>query len=92
MFFLEMSNLGALTIQVILKEKKLRGQILMADKKGSELVAALLPDLQNRLEAFGYDVVDFPCSCQSLNVMQELKESLHSRAGSGSVSLLDVQA
>lgn len=91
-FFLEMSNLGALTIQVILKEKKLRGQILMSDKKGCGLVASLLPGLLERLQAFGYDVVDFPCSCQPLNVMQELKESLHARAGSGSVSLLDVQA
>ncbi len=91
-FFLEMSNLGALTIQVILKGKKLRGQILMADKKGSEFVALLLPGLQERLEAFGYDVMDLACSCQPLNVMQELKESLHNRAGSGPVSLLDVQA
>ena len=86
-FFLEMSNLGALTIQV----KKMWGQILMADKEGSELVAALLPDLWERLAGFGYDVVAFPCSCQPLNVMQELKESLHNRVGSESVSLLDVQ-
>lgn len=90
-FFLEMSNLGALTIQVILNEKKMRGQILMADKKGSELVAALLPGLRERLAGFGYDVVAFPCSCQPLNVMQELKENLHNRVGSESVSLLDVQ-
>lgn len=91
-FFLEMSQLGALTIQVILKEKKLRGQILMEDREGSELVASLLPGLRERLEAFGYDVVDFSCKCQSLNVMQELKENLHRRAGSEPVSLLDVQA
>ncbi|MBU1638909.1 MAG: hypothetical protein KKG53_00365 [Proteobacteria bacterium] len=91
-FFLEMSQLGALTIQVILKEKKLRGQILMEDKEGSELVAALLPGLRERLEAFGYDVVDFSCKCQALNVMQELKESLHRRAGLEPISLLDVQA
>ncbi len=90
-FFLEMSNLGALTVQVILNDKKLRGQIVMADKRGSELVALLLPGLQDRLEAFGYDVVDFSCSCQPLNVMQELKESLHDRTGSRLVSLLDLQ-
>lgn len=90
-FFLEMSNLGPLTIQVILKEKKLRGQIVMADKKGSELVTSLLPGLQARLEAFGYDVVDFPCRCQPLNVMQELKDSLHNLSGTGQLSLLDVQ-
>lgn len=91
-FFLEMSQLGALTIQVILKGKKMRGQILMEDKKGRDLVAALLPGLCQRLEAFGYDIIDFPCLCQPLNVMQELKESLHRQAGTAPVSLLDVQA
>ncbi len=91
-FFLEMSNLGALTIQILLKEKKLRGQIIMSDKKGSELVASLLPGLQPRLEALGYDTVDFSCTFQPVNLMQELKENLHSRAGAGPVSLLDVQA
>lgn len=91
-FFLEMSQLGALTVQVILKGKKMRGQILMEDKKGRDLVAALMPGLCQRLEAFGYDIVDFSCTCQPLNVMQELKESLHRQAGTAPVSLLDVQA
>ncbi len=90
-FFLEMSNLGALTIQILLKEKKLRGQIIMSDKKGSELVASLLPGLQPRLEALGYEMDDFSCTCQPVNLMQELKESLHGQIGSGTVSLLDVQ-
>ncbi|MDR9500934.1 MAG: flagellar hook-length control protein FliK [Desulfurivibrionaceae bacterium] len=91
-FFLEMSNLGPLTIKVNLQGKKLSGQIIMADKEGSAVVAALLPELRERLQAIGYDVVDFPCSCQPLNLMQELKESLHHQAGSKPVSLLDVQA
>lgn len=91
-FFLEMSQLGALTVQVILKGKKMRGQILMEDKKGRDVVAALMPGLCQRLEAFGYDIVDFSCTCQPLNVMQELKESLHRQAGTAPVSLLDVQA
>ncbi|MEN8256288.1 MAG: flagellar hook-length control protein FliK [Thermodesulfobacteriota bacterium] len=90
-FFLEMSNLGALTIQILLREKKLRGQIIMSDQKGSELVASLLPGLQPRLEALGYDMVDFSCTCQPVNLMQELKENLHGQIGSGAVSLLDVQ-
>ncbi len=92
LFFLEMSNLGALTIQVMLQDKKIRGQIAMADKEGSLLVASLLPKLQERLEAFGYQVMDFSCTCQPLNIMQELKENLQQQAGAGPVSLLDIQA
>lgn len=92
LFFLEMSNLGALTIQVMLQDKKIRGQIAMADKEGSLLVEALLPELQERLEAFGYQVMDFSCTCQPLNIMQELKEKLQQQAGAAPVSLLDIKA
>lgn len=90
-FFLEMSNLGPVSIQAILGEKSLSGQFQVADNKAYSLIVEGLPLLEERLAALGYDA-HFTCRQKPVAVMQDIKEALEGRTTSVPTSLVDIQA
>ena len=91
-FFLEMSNLGPISIQAILGQQSLAGQFRVADDTAHDLIVQGLPVFEERLKALGYDA-HFTCQQKPVAVMQEIKNSLERRiSDSTPASLVDIQA
>ncbi len=91
-FFLEMTNLGPVAIQVILGDNSIAGQFSVADETVYGLVTAALPSLEEKLATLGYEA-QFSCRKKSVAVMQDIKDSLETRTHeSGPSSLVDIQA
>lgn len=91
-FFLEMTNLGPVSIQVVLGEKSIAGQFSVADEAAYGLLDKALPALEARLGGLGYES-QFSCRMKPVAIMQEIKDELKMRTG-GAVpsSLVDIQA
>jgi hypothetical protein len=91
-FFLEMSNLGPVSIQAVLGSRSLTGQFRVADDRAYELLVQGLPVLEERLNVLGYET-HLSCRQQPVAVIQEIKDSLEQRTSDSSpVSLVDIQA
>ncbi len=91
-FFLEMSNLGPVSIQAILAEKTLSAQFRVADDAAYRAIVMALPQLEERLKILGYKA-NITCQQKPVAVMQEIKDTLESRTNGGiPSSLVDVQA
>lgn len=91
-FFLEMSNLGPVSIQAILGERTVSGQFRVADDNAYKSLLQALPKLEERLNALGYKA-QLTCQQKPVAIIQEIKDSLESRTtGSSPSSLVDVRA
>lgn len=91
-FFLEMTNLGPVSIQVVLGENSIAGQFSVADAAAYGLLDKALPALEGRLADLGYES-QFTCRMKPVAIMQEIKDVLKTRTGGAVPSaLVDIQA
>jgi len=91
-FFLEMSQLGALHLQVTIKDKALRGDFAVAEEAVRAHLAGCLPELKEIMEKLGYGPVHFGCRVNKSNLIGQLKEELEKKAQIRPVNILDVTA
>ncbi|MBI4793586.1 MAG: flagellar hook-length control protein FliK [Deltaproteobacteria bacterium] len=89
-FFLEMSSLGAMSLQATIAGRKITGAFLLETEKARAHLAAGVPELVHILEKQGYSPVSFACGVKSENIFRQLKEALEEKAGIKRFSLLDV--
>lgn len=80
-FFLEMSRLGELQIQVTVREEQLEGIFLLADQEARAHLTANLGELQERLTALGYHP-SLQCRPAAAPLLPALKGALEEAAGS----------
>jgi hypothetical protein len=91
-FFLEMSNLGSVSIQAILGEKSFTGQFKVTDDTAYQAISKALPQLEERLNSLGYRT-NLTCSKKNVAIMQEIKDVLESKTNDSTPSaLVDVRA
>jgi hypothetical protein len=91
-FFLTMSSLGDLHVDVSVSGKSLRGTLLVGNREVRDHIAEALPELQQLLRATGFDSVTLTCAVTRTGLPQAIKETVGQAAGLGSTSLLDVTA
>jgi hypothetical protein len=89
-FFLEMSNLGAMSLQATVAGRKITGTFHLETEKARDHLAASVPDLVQILEKQGYAPVAFACGVRSENIFRQVKEALEEKAAIKRFSLLDV--
>ena len=91
-FFLEMSRLGELQLQVTVQGEEVRGAFYLADAAAVAHLRRELPELKERLASLGYRVGNFSCQTSRTRLLQGLKNTLEEAAGLKSTRLLDVKA
>ncbi len=91
-FFLKMSHLGDLHLQVTIKDKALRGDLIVAEGGVRSHLEGCLPELREIIEGLGYGPVHFGCRVSKDNLMGLLKEELEKKAQLRPVNILDVTA
>ena len=91
-FFLEMSAIGEVQLQVAVRGKALHGEIVVGSGKVLEHMAAQLADLAGILEGLGYSPVGFSCRIGKNSMLQELKSAIEEAAQLLPVRILDVRA
>lgn len=89
-FFLEMSSLGAMSLQATIAGRKITGAFQLETEKAKAHLAASVPELVHILEGQGYSPVSFACGVKSENIFRQLKEALEEKAVIKRFSLLDV--
>ena len=89
-FFLEMSSLGAMSLQATIAGRKIAGAFQLETDKARDHLAASVPELVHILEKQGFSPVSFGCGVKSENIFQQLKEALQEKADIKRFSLLDV--
>lgn len=90
-FFLEMSRLGPLSLQVALKDKTLQGTFTLQNEKARDYISTQVPELVHILEKQGYRPVSFSCRTSLDTPLHQFKETLEKKAGIRRFSLLDVR-
>ncbi len=90
-FFLEMSSLGPLTLQVKIHDRSLTGEFYLATEKARDYLAANVSELSLLLERQGLSPVSFSCQVSRANILHQLKETLEEKAGIQCFSLLDIK-
>lgn len=91
-FFLEMSRLGEVQLQVAVKGEEVRGAFALADEAAVAHLRQALPELKERLAALGYRVGPFSCSVARERLLPGLKRALEEAAALAPTRLLDVKA
>ncbi|MEW6595183.1 MAG: flagellar hook-length control protein FliK [Thermodesulfobacteriota bacterium] len=91
-FFLEMSRLGEVQLQVTVQENEVRGVFFLADETAVAHLRREVPELKERLAALGYRAGSFSCQVARGNLVQGLKIALEEAAGLAPTRLLDVKA
>ncbi len=89
-FFLEMSNLGEIQLQIYFNDDAIRGVLSAVDQKVVEYLDGALPELTERLINLDYKPVELSCKLDSVRNLQSLKEQLCKKTGQESFTLLDV--
>ena len=90
-FFLEMSRLGELQLQVRLRGERLEGTFFLADARALNFLRGRLSELRERLDNLGYQAV-FRCRLAECPLLPALKAELERVAGSGPRKLIDITA
>ncbi len=88
-FFLEMSNLGEIHINVQTKNDTLHGVFSLSTKESLDFLNEHLPELTSLLEKLGYKSVSFSSQLSNTTNFQNLKETLSNQTGNTSFALLD---
>ncbi len=89
-FFLDLSNLGELHLQVHLRDNALQGVFSVLDEGVSGHVSENLEELARALENLGFHPVNLSCQLDQAANLQKLKEEIAKFAGKKSFSLVDV--
>lgn len=91
-FFLEMSRLGEVQLQVTVLGEEVRGAFHLENEAAVAPLRQELPELKERLAALGYRVGEFSCQPTRTRLLQGLKNALEEAAGLAPTRLLDVKA
>lgn len=91
-FFLEMSRLGEMQIQIRVKGKSLQGECVVNREAVREHLASQLAELEELLGKLGYEPVYFSCRVARASMLESLKVSMEAAAQLDSVRIVDVKA
>ncbi|MFO7760844.1 MAG: hypothetical protein R6V20_04460 [Desulfobia sp.] len=91
-FFLDMSKLGPLSLQISCNDKDLNGKFHLSKQQVVDYMKKKAPELEKLMYGLGYQSVYFQCHLSRKNILMELKNSLMKQAGLNRFSLLDITA
>lgn len=91
-FFLEMSRLGELQIQLRVKGQSLQGECVVGTEAVHEYLAPQLGELEELLGKLGYDTVHFSCRVAKGTMLESLKAAIETAAQLDKVRIVDVTA
>ncbi len=91
-FFLEMSRLGELQIQLRVKGQTLQGECVVGSEAVREHLALQLTELEELLGKLGYESVHFSCRVAKGNMLESLKINIEAAAQMDSVRIVDLEA
>ncbi len=91
-FYLTMSRLGEMHLQLSSRDKELRGRFTLASQEAVDHVQANLPQLLPVLEKL-YKPVNLSCQCQPINNLKKIKDDMTAKVGSSEFfTLVDLTA
>lgn len=91
-FFLEMSRLGEVRIQLRVKGQILQGECVVTSEAVREHLAPQLGELEGLLGKLGYDTVRFSCRVAKGSMLESLKSGIETAAQLDSVRIVDLEA
>jgi len=91
-FFLEMSRLGEVQIQLRVKGQTLQGECVVTSETVREHLAPQLGELEELLGKLGYDTVHFSCRVAKATMLESLKIGIEMAAQLDSVRIVDLEA
>ena len=91
-FFLEMSRLGEVQIQLRVKGQTLQGECVVNSEAVREHLAPQLGELEALLGKLGYDTVHFSCRVAKGSMLESLKIGIETAAQLDSVRIVDLEA
>lgn len=91
-FFLAMSRLGELQIQLKVRGKALSGEFLVENAGARDDLAAGLGGLERLLKGLGYAQVVLACRVAQNSMLESFKAGIEAAAGLERVSLVDLRA
>lgn len=91
-FFLEMSSLGELQVQLKVMDKALQGDVVVAGPEVLAFFRENLAELQEILAGLGYGPVHFRARTGQTGMLRELKAAFENAAQLPPVRIVDVQA
>ncbi len=91
-FFLEMSRLGEVQIQLRVKGQTLQGECVVNSEAVREHLAPQLGELEELLGKLGYGPVHFSCRVAKAGMLESLKSSIEAAAQLDSVRIVDLKA
>lgn len=91
-FFLEMSRLGEVQIQLRVKDQALQGECVVNSEAVREHLAPQLAELEELLGKLGYGPVHFSCRVARASMLESLKTGIEAAAQLGSVRIVDLKA
>jgi hypothetical protein len=90
-FFLEMSRIGEVEIQISVKGLAISGEVVVANDKAKDHFAGQLGELEALLGGLGYEPVDFSCRVGTSGLLQEMKSAVEEAACLAPVRVLDLK-
>lgn len=90
-FFLDMSRLGEVSLQVTAGKQTLQGVFKAATEEARQHLAAGIPELAAALESLGFGSVSLSSAVTSGSLVQQLREKLQAKTASQTFSLLSVR-
>ncbi len=91
-FFLNMSKLGELQMQLTVRGKNVQGELVLNDEAAKRHMESRLPELSEILQRLGYDSVSLQCRTGRTALLQSLKEAVEEVSGLRPVSIVDIKA
>ncbi|MFQ6757565.1 MAG: flagellar hook-length control protein FliK [Deltaproteobacteria bacterium] len=91
-FFLEMSRLGEVQIQIRVKDRSLQGECVVGTEAVREYLAPQLGELDELLGKLGYETVHFSCRVAKGSMLESLKSGMEAAAQLESVRIVDLEA
>ncbi|MGV1100224.1 flagellar hook-length control protein FliK [Thiovibrio sp. JS02] len=91
-FFLEMSRLGEVQVQIKVKGDALRGEFVVAGEAVKKHLEARLPELQDLFVSLGYGPVSLSCRAGKAGLIESLKKSVEEALDLEAVRLVDLRA
>ncbi|MFA6499196.1 MAG: flagellar hook-length control protein FliK [Desulfurivibrionaceae bacterium] len=91
-FFLEMSRLGEVQIQLRVKGQALQGECVVNSEAVREHLAEHLAELEDLLGKLGYGPVHFSCRVAKVSMLESLKTGIEAAAQLDSVRIVDLEA
>lgn len=91
-FFLEMSRLGELQIQLRVKGQTLQGECVVNGEVVREHLGPQLAELEELMGKLGYGPVHFSCRVAKAGMLESLKTGIEAAAQLDSVRIVDLEA